>query len=117
MAAAVNNPTWRAHLEKANRAREDRAAIKRRLESGEIKARDVLLAGLVDGEPAVDVKVVERMRVRAILEALPRIGEVKATETLRTARVNGELPLKRVTTRQRLELLDALKRYRSQRAD
>lgn len=68
-------PEQRANaLAKAAEARTARAAIKADLKAGTVTIADVLARA---GEPLVG-----KMKVSAVLEALPKVGKVRATEIM-----------------------------------
>ncbi len=60
-----------AALEKAARARRERAEIKDHLKSGRVTLRELLVKAESD-------EIVGKMKVLAVLEALPGTGKVKA---------------------------------------
>ena len=64
-----------AALEKAARARKERAEIKARLKQNELKLSDVLKEGQTDD-------VLGKMKVSALLEAVPGIGKVRARQIM-----------------------------------
>jgi hypothetical protein len=64
-----------AALEKAARARKERAEIKARLKKNELKLSDVLKEGQTDD-------VLGKMKVSALLEAVPGIGKVRARQIM-----------------------------------
>ena len=64
-----------AALEKAARARKERAEIKARLKKNELKLSDVLKEGQTDD-------VLGNMKVSAMLEAVPGIGKVRARQIM-----------------------------------
>jgi hypothetical protein len=64
-----------AALEKAARARKERAEVKARLKKNELKLSDVLKEGQTDD-------VVGKMKVSALLEAVPGIGKVRARQIM-----------------------------------
>jgi hypothetical protein len=64
-----------AALEKAARARKERAEIKSRLKKNELKLSDVLKEGQTDD-------VLGKMKVSALLEAVPGIGKVRARQIM-----------------------------------
>jgi hypothetical protein len=64
-----------AALEKAARARKERAEIKARLKKTELKLSDVLKEGQTDD-------VLGKMKVSALLEAVPGIGKVRARQIM-----------------------------------
>ena len=64
-----------AALEKAAKARKERAEIKARLKKNELKLSDVLKEGQTDD-------VLGKMKVSALLEAVPGIGKVRARQIM-----------------------------------
>jgi S13-like H2TH domain len=64
-----------AALEKAARARKERAEIKARLKKNELKLSDVLKEGQTDD-------ILGKMKVSALLEAVPGIGKVRARQIM-----------------------------------
>jgi hypothetical protein len=60
-----------AALEKAARARKERADVKQRLKRGSVSLPDVLQEGQTDD-------VIGKMKVSSLLEALPGVGKVRA---------------------------------------
>jgi hypothetical protein len=64
-----------AALEKAARARKERAEIKAKLKKNELKLSDVLKEGQTDD-------VLGKMKVSALLEAVPGIGKVRARQIM-----------------------------------
>lgn len=60
-----------AALEKATRARRERAEVKRRLRRGSSSLADVIEQGATDD-------VIGKMKVSELLESLPGVGKVKA---------------------------------------
>jgi len=77
-----------AALEKAAEARKARAEIKTKLKDGDMTLSQVLEDGQSDD-------IVGKMKVSAVLEALPGVGKVKAAQTMEelgisdTRRVRG----------------------------
>lgn len=64
-----------AALEKAAEARKARAELKNRLKNGGISLAEVLEQGQSDD-------IIGKMKVAAVLEALPGVGKVKAAQTM-----------------------------------
>jgi hypothetical protein len=64
-----------AALEKAAEARKARAAVKDKLKHGGMSLQEVL-------EAAESDDVIGKMKVSAVLEALPGIGKVRATQMM-----------------------------------
>lgn len=89
MALPTLTPEQRsAALEKAAEARKARAEIKTKLKDGDMTLSQVLEDGQSDD-------IVGKMKVSAVLEALPGVGKVKAAQTMEelgisdTRRVRG----------------------------
>jgi hypothetical protein len=64
-----------AALEKAAKARKDRAEIKNRLKQGSTKLPEVLKEGQSDD-------IVGKMKVSALLESMPGVGKVRAKQIM-----------------------------------
>jgi hypothetical protein len=64
-----------AALEKAAKARKDRAEVKNRLKRGSTKLPQVLKEGQTDD-------VVGKMKVSALLESMPGVGKVRARQIM-----------------------------------
>jgi hypothetical protein len=64
-----------AALEKAARARKERAEVKARLKKGELSLSQVLKDGQTDD-------IIGKMKVSALLEAVPGIGKVRARQIM-----------------------------------
>ena len=64
-----------AALEKAAQARKDRAEIKNNLKRGAVSLTDVLNQGQTDD-------TVGKMKVSALLEAMPGVGKVRARQIM-----------------------------------
>lgn len=64
-----------AALEKAAKARKERAAVKNRLKKAETKLPEVLKEGQTDD-------VVGKMKVSALLESMPGVGKVRAKQIM-----------------------------------
>lgn len=72
MAVPILTPEQRqAALERAAEARRERAEIKAKLKSGELTLAEVL-------EQATRVDAIGKMKVSALLEALPGVGKARA---------------------------------------
>lgn len=99
------------NLERAQRVRSYRSDLKGRIAAGEVKLGEVLLArSAPDGR--VDPDLVDGMKLRQLLEALPTIGEVKARALIARVGARSDTRLGRLTDRQRLELIDRAARRR-----
>lgn len=75
-----------AALEKAAAARRSRAELKDRLKRGDVSLAKVLSAGDEDD-------VIGKMRVAAVLEALPGVGKVRAAKIMERLEIS---PTRRV---------------------
>jgi len=64
-----------AALEKAARARKERAEVKARLKRGTTTLSDVIKEGSTDA-------VIGKMKVSALLESLPGVGKVRAKQIM-----------------------------------
>ena len=64
-----------AALEKAAKARKERAEVKNRLKKAETKLPEVLKEGQTDD-------VVGKMKVSALLESMPGVGKVRAKQIM-----------------------------------
>jgi hypothetical protein len=64
-----------AALEKAARARKERAEVKNRLKRGSVTLPEVLREGQTDN-------VIGRMKVSAVLESLPGVGKVRSKQIM-----------------------------------
>jgi len=76
VALPILSPEQRAAaLEKAAEARKARAAVKDKLKHGAMSLVEIL-------DPVETDEVVGKMKVSAVLEALPGIGKVRAQQTM-----------------------------------
>ncbi|HEY7146300.1 MAG TPA: integration host factor, actinobacterial type [Streptosporangiaceae bacterium] len=76
MALPPLTPAQRAAaLEKAAKARKERAEVKNRLKKAETKLPEVLKEGQTDD-------VVGKMKVSALLESMPGVGKVRAKQIM-----------------------------------
>jgi len=87
-----------AALEKAAAARKARAELKDKLKSGDITLKQVLSKADVDD-------IIGKTKVSAILEALPKIGKVKAQEIMANLEIAPTRRLRGLGDRQRDALL------------
>lgn len=85
-------------LEKAATARRARAEVKDRLKRGGTDLKEVL------GQAETD-DVIGKMRVRTLLEALPKVGKVKAEEIMTELEIASSRRLRGLGDRQRKALL------------
>ncbi|WKN53931.1 integration host factor, actinobacterial type [Rhodococcus opacus] len=87
-----------AALEKAAAARKARAELKDKLKSGDITLKQVLSKADIDD-------IIGKTKVSAILEALPKIGKVKAQEIMANLEIAPTRRLRGLGDRQRDALL------------
>ena len=88
-----------AALEKAAAARRARAELKDRLKKGETDLKTVLKNAETDG-------IIGKMKVSALLEALPKVGKVKAQEIMTELEIAPTRRLRGLGDRQRRALLE-----------
>jgi Spy/CpxP family protein refolding chaperone len=89
-----------AALEKAARARRERAEIKDHLKSGRVSLRELLVKAESD-------EIVGKMKVLAVLEALPGTGKVKARRLMEHVGISETRRLQGLGAKQREALLEA----------
>ncbi|MBO0839244.1 MAG: integration host factor MihF [Sciscionella sp.] len=87
-----------AALEKAAAARRARAELKERLKRGGTSLKDVLAQ-------ADDDEVFGKMKVAALLEALPGVGKVRAQQIMERLEIASSRRLRGLGDRQRKALL------------
>jgi len=92
-----------AALEKAARARRERAEIKDHLKSGRVTLRELLVKAESD-------EIVGKMKVLAVLESLPGTGKVKARRLMETVGISETRRLQGLGAKQREALLEAAAR-------
>ncbi|MFZ2059348.1 MAG: integration host factor, actinobacterial type [Acidimicrobiales bacterium] len=92
-----------AALEKAARARRERAEIKDHLKSGRVTLRELLVKAESD-------EIVGKMKVLAVLEALPGTGKVKARRLMEHVGISETRRLQGLGAKQREALLEAATR-------
>jgi signal recognition particle GTPase len=92
-----------AALEKAARARRERAEIKDHLKSGRVTLKDLLTKAESD-------EIVGKMKVLAVLEALPGTGKVKARRLMEHVGISETRRLQGLGAKQREALLEAATR-------
>lgn len=102
MTAPTRTPEQRSQaLEQALAARQERALIRQRLKSGELKAREVL--------ESCEVNLAwGALPIRAFLTALPGVGAAKAEAIMRDIDIAASRRLRGLGERQRLELMRVL---------
>lgn len=88
-----------AALEKAATARRARAELKDRLKKGETDLKTVLKNAETD-------EIIGKMKVSALLEALPKVGKVKAQEIMTELEIAPTRRLRGLGDRQRRALLE-----------
>ena len=89
-----------AALEKAAAARKARAALKHRLKTGTTTLADVLDSGETDD-------AVGKMRVVALLEAMPGVGKVRAQKLIEELEISPSRKVRGLGAKQREALLRA----------
>ena len=89
-----------AALEKAAKARRDRAELKERLKMGSINLRELL--DQADGDD-----IIGKMKVVAVLESLPGVGKVKARRTMEEVGISDTRRVRGLGAQQRESLLKA----------
>ena len=88
-----------AALEKAAQARKARAELKEKLKKGETDLQAVL-------KKADEDEILGKMKVSALLEALPKVGKVKAQEIMKELEIAPTRRLRGLGERQRRALLE-----------
>ena len=88
-------------LEKAQKVRKERAAMREEMKSGKMTLGDVLARRSED--------VVGGMRVKYVLESMPGIGKVRAKEIMDQIGIDGNRKVKGLGSRQETALLERLK--------
>ena len=94
----LDDEARRQALEKAAAARRVRAELKQQLKTGEIGFAQVL-------ERADADEVVGRTRVSAVLEALPKVGKVRARRLMERLDISPSRRLRGLGSHQRQKLL------------
>ncbi|GAB2494726.1 MULTISPECIES: integration host factor, actinobacterial type [Nocardiopsis] len=88
-----------AALEKAAKARKERAEVKNKLKNGGISLSEVLSNGLKDD-------VIGKMKVSALLESLPGVGKVRAKQIMERLNIAESRRVRGLGTNQRAALED-----------
>lgn len=88
-----------AALEKAAKARKVRAELKDKLKRGAVELPEVL-------KQADEDEIIGKMKVSALLEALPKVGKVKAQEIMTDLEIAQTRRLRGLGDRQRRSLLE-----------
>lgn len=103
MALPVLTPEQRAAaLAKAALARRARAELKERLKHAGASLADVLQQGQTD-------EVIGKMKVNAVLEALPGVGKVRAARLMQDCGVSPNRRVRGLGAKQRASLEEALR--------
>ena len=96
----LSDESRRQALEKAAEARKTRAELKQQLKAGEIDFAEVLRRA--DGD-----EVVGKTKVSAVLEAMPKMGKVRARKLMQDLDISQSRRLRGLGTNQRDKLLKA----------
>lgn len=88
-------------LEKAQKVRKERAALRESLKAGKLSIKDIVAKK--------DEDVVGGMRVKYVLESLPGIGKVRAKEIMEQIGIDENRKVKGLGSRQETALLERLK--------
>jgi len=94
----LNDDARREALNKAAEARKLRAEMKQRLKAGEIDLNSVL-------NRAADDEVIAKTRVSEVLEALPKVGRVRARRLMERLDISSSRRLRGLGSNQRERLL------------
>lgn len=94
----LDDASRRQALEKAAEARKVRAELKQQLKSGEIGFAEVLRRAASD-------EVVGKTKVSAVLEALPRVGKVRARKLMERLDISPSRRVRGLGANQREKLL------------
>jgi hypothetical protein len=86
-----------AALEKAAKARKERAEVKNRLKHGAVSLTEVLKDGQADD-------VIGKMKVSALLESLPGVGKVRAKQHMERLGIAESRRVRGLGTNQRAAL-------------
>lgn len=90
----------KAALEKAAKARQERAELRRKIKNGEISFAEVM--------KRADDPVIGRMKVSALLESLPGFGRAKAQKIMNELEISESRRVQGLGARQREGLLERL---------
>ena len=94
----LNDDARREALNKAAEARKLRAEMKQRLKAGEIDLNSVL-------NRAANDEVIAKTRVSEVLEALPKVGRVRARRLMERLDISSSRRLRGLGSNQRERLL------------
>ena len=86
-------------LEKAAKARHERAELRENIKSGKVSLEEVLNS---------DDPIASRMKVSALIESLPGYGKAKANKIMEDLGISPSRRVKGLGARQREQLLEAL---------
>ena len=89
----------KAALEKAAKARHERAELREKIKSGKVSLEPVL-------EP--DDPIASRMKVSTLIESLPGYGKAKAAKIMDELGISATRRVKGLGARQREQLVEAL---------
>jgi hypothetical protein len=89
-----------AALAKAAEARKARAEIKDKLKMGSLTLKELLVQGTTD-------ETVGKMKILAVLEALPGVGKVKARRTMEEIGISETRRIRGLGEQQKKSLLEA----------
>lgn len=98
----LDDEARRQALEKAAEARRVRADLKQQLKAGEIDLAEVFRRA--DGD-----EIVGKTRVSAVLEALPRVGKVRARKLMDRLDISPSRRVRGLGSNQRKKLLNEFK--------
>ncbi|MFI6871669.1 integration host factor, actinobacterial type [Nocardia sp. NPDC050406] len=104
MALPPMTPEERAEaLARAADARQARSELLRQIKAGEVGLAELL-------ERATDEDLIKKMKVLAVIKALPGVGPVKVDKMMMAAEIPDNRRMGGLGPRQRAALLDALER-------
>ncbi len=89
----------KAALEKAAKARHERAELRDNIKSGKVSLEEVLNS---------DDPIANRMKVSALIESLPGYGKAKAAKIMEDLNISPSRRIKGLGARQREQLLETL---------
>ncbi len=89
----------KAALEKAAKARHERAELREKIKSGKVSLESVLES---------DDPIASRMKVSALIESLPGYGKAKAAKIMDELGISASRRVKGLGARQREQLVEAL---------
>lgn len=95
----LDDQARRAALAKAAEARKVRAELKQQLKDGEVTLAEVLARSDTD-------EVVGKTKVSAVLEAMPKVGKVRARKLMERLDISPSRRLRGLGANQRRRLLD-----------